>query len=72
MQRQHYEESFGKMEASYRLLQQRVDQDMVAFRAEHARQTAQQTQSLCDTLQKGIADVISVQLMPVWSKLMAL
>ena len=49
-QRKHYEESLGKMEASYRLLQQRADQDMVAFRAEHARQTAQQTQSLLDTL----------------------
>ena len=46
----HYEESLGKMEASYRLLQQRVNQDIVALRAEHARQTAQQTQSLRDTL----------------------
>ena len=44
----------------------------MAFRAEHARQTAQQMQSLCDTLQKGIADVISMQLMPVWSELTAL
>ena len=55
-QRRHCEESLGKMEASYWLLQQRVDQDIAALRAEHARQTAQQTQSLRDTLQKGIAD----------------
>ena len=54
------------MEASYRLLQRRVNQDIAALRAEHARQTAQQTQSLRDTLQKGIADLITAQLMPVW------
>ena len=47
------------MEASYRLLQLQVDQDIVALLAEHARQLAQQTQSLRDTLQKGIVDVIT-------------
>ena len=31
---------------------------MEEFKAEHARQTAQQTQSLHDMLHKGIADVI--------------
>ena len=62
----------GACSRSTRLLQQRVDQDMVEFRAEHTRQTAQQTQSLHDTLQKGIADVISTQLMLVWSELTAL
>ena len=60
------------MEASYWLLQQRVEQDMVEFRAEQARQTAQQTQSLCDTLQKGVADVISKHLTPIWFELTAL
>ena len=38
---QHYEESLGKMEASYWLLQQWVEHDMEEFRAEHARQVAQ-------------------------------
>ena len=72
VQRKHHEESLGKMKVSYRLLQQWVDQDMVAFQAEQARQTAQQTQSLRDTLQKGIADVITVQLTSVWTELTAL
>ena len=45
---------------------------MVEFRAEQARQATQQTQSLWDMLQKGIANVIFAQLTPVWSKLMAL
>ena len=40
-QRRHYEESLGKTEALYRLLQQRVDQNIAALRAEHARDTAQ-------------------------------
>ena len=71
-QRRHYEESLGKMEASYRLLQQWVDQDIAVLRAEHARQTAQQTQSLHDTLQKGIADLITAQLTPVWIEVTAL
>ena len=60
------------MEASYWLLQQRVDHDIAALRAEHARQTAQHTQSLHDTLQKGIADLITMQLMPIWIEVMAL
>ena len=38
---------------------------IAVLRAEHARQTAQQTQSLRDTLQKGIADLITAQLTPV-------
>ena len=38
---------------------------MEEFRAEHARQTTQQTQSLRDTLQKGIVDVITAQLTPI-------
>ena len=71
-QQQHYEESLGKTEAPYWLLQQRVEQDMAEFRAEHARQAAQQTQSLRDTLQKGIADIISTQFTPVWSELTTL
>ena len=71
-QRWHYEESLGKVEASYRLLQQRVDQDIAALRAEHARQTAQHTQSLRDMLQKGVADVITVHLTPVWTEVIAL
>ena len=58
-QRRHYEELLGKMEASYWLLQQLVDQDIAALWADHARRTAQQTQSLHDTLQKGVADVIT-------------
>ena len=70
--RLHYKESLGKMEASYWLLQQRVEQDIEEFRSEHARQIAQQTQSLRDTLQKGIADVITVQLTPMWTELIAL
>ena len=41
VQQQHYEESLGKMEVSYRLLQQWVEQDMEEFWAEHARQIAQ-------------------------------
>ena len=45
---------------------------MKELRAEHAKQTAQQTQSLCDMLQKGIVDVITAQLTPVWIELMAL
>ena len=60
------------MEGSYRLLQQRVDQDIAALRAEHARQTTQQTESLHDTLQKGIADLITAQLTPVWTEVTAL
>ena len=67
--RQHYEESFVKMEALYQLLQQQVEQDMEEFWAEHARQIAQQTQSLQETLQKGIANVITIQLMPVYIEL---
>ena len=47
------------MEASYRLWQQWVEQDMEKFGAEHARQTTQQTQSLQETLQKGIADIFT-------------
>ena len=47
---QHYEESLGKMEASYQLLQQWVEQDMEELWAEHASQAAQQTQSLHDAL----------------------
>ena len=36
-QRQHYEESLGKMEASYRLLQQRITQEQESLKAEFAR-----------------------------------
>lgn len=39
---------------------------------EHARQTTQQMQSLWETLQKEIADVISAKLTPVYAKLTAL
>ena len=60
------------MEASYRLLQQRVDQDIAVLRAEHARQTTQRTQSLCDMLLKGIADHITTQLTPVWIEVIVL
>ena len=60
------------MEASYQLLQQRVNQDIAALRAEHARQAAQQTQSLRDMLQKGIADLTTAQLTPVWTEVTAL
>ena len=45
---------------------------MEEFQAEHARQTAQQTQSPWETLQKGIANVITMQLKLVYAKLMAL
>ena len=45
---------------------------MAEFQALHARQTAQQTQSLHDTLQKGVVDIISMQLTPVWTELMSL
>ena len=37
VQRQHYEESLGKMEALYRVLQWWVEQDMEEFQVEHAR-----------------------------------
>ena len=60
------------MEASYWLLQPRVEQDMEEFGAKHARQAAQQTQYLCDTLQKGIANVITAQLTLVYEELSAL
>ena len=40
--------------------------------AEHARQTTQQMQSLWETLQKGIANVITMQLTPVYAKLIVL
>ena len=58
-QRRHYEESLGKMEASYRLLQQRVAQEQESLKAEFARRIGEQTQTLRDTLHKGIADMIT-------------
>ena len=60
------------MEASYWLLQQWVDQDIAALRVEHARQIAQQMQSLHDTLQKGIADLITTQLTLMWTDVIVL
>ena len=45
---------------------------MEEFWAEHVRQAAQQTQSLWETLLKGIASIITTQLMPVYAKLMVL
>ena len=54
------EESLGKMEALYRLLQHWVEQDIYEFKVEHERQMAQQTQSLQQTLQTRIVDVIIV------------
>ena len=45
---------------------------MEEFWEEHARQTAQQTQSLWKTLQKGIASVITTQLTPIYTELMVL
>ena len=71
-QRRHYEESLGKMEASYRLLQQRVTQEQGELKAEFARRIAEQTQTLRDTLHKGIADMITAQLTPVYTELTAL
>ena len=71
-QRRHYEESLGKMEASYRLLQQRVAQEQESLKAEFARRIEEQTQTLRDTLHKGIADVITSQLTPVYTELTAL
>ena len=58
-QRQHYDESVRKMEVSYRLLQQRVEQDMQEIRAEMAKNVEQQMQSLRPTLQKGIAELVT-------------
>ena len=46
------------MEASYRLLQQRVSQEQESLKAEFARRIAEQTQTLRDTLHKGIADMM--------------
>ena len=71
-QRWHYEESLGKMEASYRLLQQRVTQEQGELKAEFARRIGEQTQTLRDTLHKGIADMITAQLTPVYTELTAL
>ena len=71
-QRRHYEESLGKMEASYRLLQQRVTQEQESLKAEFARRIGEQTQTLRDTLHKGIADMITAQLTPVYTELTAL
>ena len=71
-QRRHYEESLGKMEASYRLLQQRVTQEQGSLKAEFARRIGEQTQTLRDTLHKGIADMITAQLTPVYTELTAL
>ena len=45
-QQQHYEESLGKMEVLYPLLQPGVEKDMEGFCAKHGRQIAQQTQAL--------------------------
>ena len=60
------------MEASYRLLQQRVAQEQESLRAEFARRIEEQTQTLRGTLHKGIADVITAQLTPVYAELTAL
>ena len=58
-QRRHYEKSLGKIEASYRLLQQRVAHEQESLKAEFARRIGEQTQTLRDTLHKGIADMIT-------------
>ena len=47
------------MEASYRLLQQRVTQEQEGMRAEFARRFEETTRTLRDTLHKGIADMIT-------------
>ena len=60
------------MEASYRLLQQRVTQEQESLKAEFARRIGEQTQTLRDTLHKGIVDMITTQLTPVYTKLTAL
>ena len=60
------------MELSYRLLQQRVDQDMQEIRAEMARNAEQQVQSLRTKLQKGIAELVTAQLTPVLEELAVL
>ena len=60
------------MEASYRLLQQRVTQEQESLKAEFARRIGEQTQTLRDTLHKGIADMITAQLTPVYTELTAL
>ena len=71
-QRQHYEESLGKMETSYRLLQCRVDQDIQDIRAERTRIVEQQVQSLRDTLQKEVTKVMTAQLTPVHDEIAVL
>ena len=60
------------MEASYRLLQQRVTQEQESLKAEFARRIGEQTQTLRDMLHKGIADMITAQLTPVYTELTAL
>ena len=56
------------MEASYWLLQQRVAQEQESLKAEFARQIAEQAQNLRDTLHKGIVDMITAQLTPVYTE----
>ena len=60
------------MELSYRLLQQWVDQDMQEIRAEMAKNAEQQVQSLRTKLQKGIAELVTAQLTPVFEELAVL
>ena len=42
------------MEASYRLLQRRITQEQESLKAEFARRIGEQTQTLRDTLHKGL------------------
>ena len=58
-QRLHYDKKLGEMEASHRLLKQRVEQDMAEIRAEHARKLEQQAQSLCTVWRKEMAEAIA-------------
>ena len=71
-QRQHYDKSLGAMEASYRVLERRVEQDIAGIRAEHARKMEQQAQSLCIAWRKEMAEAIATQLVPVDVELNAL
>ena len=58
--RRHYEESLGKMEASYQLLQQRVNQDIAGCSglSMQGRQPNRRNPYVIH-LQKGIADLIT-------------
>ena len=58
-QRLHYKKSLGEMEASYRLLERRVEQDIADVQAEHVRKMEQQAQFLHATWRKEMAEAIA-------------